>query len=302
MTLPLSVEHLSRSYGDFRAVDDLSFEVHQGEIFGLLGPNGAGKTTTIRIIMSILEADGGTVTVLGEPPGVARARVGYLPEERGLYPDQKLMNVLIYLGQLKGTDAKVARARAERWLDRVGLADRADEKVKSLSRGMQQKVQIVASLVHDPDLLIFDEPFAGLDPVNVDLVEDIIHELQAEGKTILLSAHQMNLVEALCNRIVLINKGHAVLYGDLETIKETHSPGVLRVRTPSELPALPGVAEIMPPDNGAASYRLMLEDGVSAQDVLASLISQNIPIRRFEVASAPLEEIFVKVVTEGNDE
>ena len=220
----LTLKNLVKRYDGVTAVDDLSFEVHKGEVFGLLGPNGAGKTTTIRAIMDIFTPDEGEVSVLGRAPGKARSQVGYLPEERGLYRDLKVVDVLIYLAELKGMPRPVGRERALHWLEQVDLGNWATRKVKDLSRGMQQKVQFVASLVHDPELLILDEPFQGLDPINVDLIQALIRRLQEEGKTVVLSAHQMNLVEEMCDRIVLINKGKGVLYGALDEIKSRYAP------------------------------------------------------------------------------
>ncbi|NOZ29259.1 MAG: ATP-binding cassette domain-containing protein [Chloroflexi bacterium] len=291
----LQVHHLTKRYNGFTAVDDLSFEVHEGEIFGLLGPNGAGKTTTIRIIMDIFAPDAGQVRVLGYPPGVARERIGYLPEERGLYRDIKVLDVLTYLAELKNVSRTLARRRAKAWLERVGLDEWAERKVRDLSRGMQQKLQFVASVAHNPDLIILDEPFQGLDPVNVGLIKQLIRELQEEGKTIVLSAHQMNLVEALCNRIVLINRGKAVLYGSLSEIKRRYAPRAVRLRTPAELGALPGVARIERHEN---TYLLTLED-ISPQELLRTLVARDIPIESFEVATMPLEEIFIALVKEG---
>lgn len=291
----LRVESLTKRYGDFAAVDGLSFEVHEGEIFGLLGPNGAGKTTTIRMIMDIIRPDEGAVSVLGQPPSLAREQVGYLPEERGLYRDLKLIEALVYLAELKGTPRSGARERAMVWLERIELADWATNKVKDLSRGMQQKVQFVASLIHDPALLILDEPFQGLDPVNVDLIKTMIRELQAEGKTIVLSDHQMNLVEALCDRIVLIDRGQAVLYGSLDEIKRQHAPGAVRVRTQADLAALPGILHAQR-ENGDVVVML---DEMTPQELLRSLVEHGVPLEAFEVATTPLEEIFISVVKEG---
>jgi ABC-2 type transport system ATP-binding protein len=290
----LEVKNLLKRYGNFNAVDDLSFEVYQGDVFGLLGPNGAGKTTTIRTIMDILKPDAGTVSVLGQPPGAARSRIGYLPEERGLYRDLKVLDVLIYLAELKGTSRATAHQRALTWLERVELADWAERKVKDLSRGMQQKLQFVASLVHDPELLILDEPFQGLDPVNVELLKGLIRELQREGKTLALSAHQMNLVEALCDRILLINQGKGVLYGSLAEIKRRHAPHAVRLRTPASIENLPGVARVEQRDG---TFTLTLQD-VTPQELLQTLVERNIQVESFEVASAPLEEIFIAVVKE----
>jgi ABC-2 type transport system ATP-binding protein len=293
----LKINNLIKRYGDFTAVDDLSFEVYAGEVFGLLGPNGAGKTTTIRTAMDIFKPDGGSVSVLGQPPGAARSRVGYLPEERGLYRDLKVLETLVYLARLKGTDRSTATRRAMAWLERVELADWAGRRVKDLSRGMQQKLQFIASLVHDPDLLILDEPFQGLDPVNVEMLKSLIRSLQQEGKTIVLSAHQMNLVEALCDRIVLINHGRAVLYGSLADIKRRYAAHTIRLRTPAALDGLPGVTCIERHD-GAFTLTLA---GIAPQDLLRTLVERDIPVEAFEVASMPLEDIFISVVKEGGD-
>lgn len=290
----ITVSNIEKHYNGVTAVDRLSFDVFRGEIFGLLGPNGAGKTTTIRILMDLIKPDAGQVRLLGAPPGEIRGEVGYLPEERGLYRDLTLPAVLSYLAELKGLSRSDAQARAAQVLERVGLADRSSSKVKDLSRGMQQKLQFAAAMVHDPALLVLDEPFQGLDPVNVDVVKSLIRELQAEGKTIVLSAHQMNLVEALCDRIVLINHGRALLYGELEAIKREHSPDAVRLRTAAPLDDLPGVARVQRDGPNA----LVTLDGASPQALLHTLVERGIPIELFEVETAPLEEIFVRVVRE----
>ncbi len=288
----VDVRRLTKSYGDFVAVRNLSFAVYPGEIFGLLGPNGAGKTTTIRILMDIYAADQGQVQVLGQHPSRVRSRVGYLPEERGLYRNLKVMEVLVYLAALKGVPRSQARRHAEHWLARVELDGWAERKVKDLSRGMQQQLQFVASLVHDPELLVLDEPFQGLDPVNVERIKAILQELQAAGKTIMLSTHQMNLVEELCDRIVLIHRGTAVLYGDLDEIQRRHAPRRVRIRTTASLPDLPGVAQV---ERRGDTYLVELADG-TPQDLLRALVLQDVPILGFEVARVPLNEIFVAVV------
>ena len=290
----IQLESVVKRYGTLTAVDDLSFDVYGGEIFGLLGPNGAGKTTCIRIMMDIFRPDAGSVSVMGQPPGIVRHRVGYLPEERGLYRDLKVLSVLVYLAELKGTPRSAARQRALDWLERVELADWAGHKVKDLSRGMQQKLQFVASLVHDPELLILDEPFQGLDPVNVELIKGLVRQLQAEGKTVVLSAHQMNLVEALCDRIVLIDRGKAVLYGRLDEIKRRHAPHAVRLRTSVDLDTLPGVARVERRDD---TFTLTLE-GIAPQELLQTLVERDIPVETFEVATAPLQDIFIAVVKE----
>ncbi|GAB4565702.1 MAG: ATP-binding cassette domain-containing protein [Anaerolineae bacterium] len=288
----LQVSELCKAYGDFIAVDDVSFEVFAGEVFGLLGPNGAGKTTTIRIVMDIFSPDHGSVLVLGHPPGKMRERVGYLPEERGLYRDLKVLDTLVYLGELKGMRRSDARASGQRWLERLELAEWSDHKVKDLSRGMQQKLQIAAALVHDPDLVVLDEPFQGLDPLNVQLVKEIIRELQQAGKAVLLSAHQMNLVEVLCDRILLINWGRAVLYGPLQEIKARYGARQVRVRARTVPEDLPGVAHMERHDH---TWTLTLEQ-ISPEDLLRELLHRHVSIEAFEIASMPLEEIFLNAV------
>ncbi|RLC98969.1 MAG: sodium ABC transporter [Chloroflexi bacterium] len=290
----IQIQNLTKRYGDVVAVDDLSFEVERGEIFGLLGPNGAGKTTTIRVVMDILTPDEGSVTVLGRPPGQAKNQVGYLPEERGLYRNLKVLHTLTYLAELKGVSRSAARERAMALLERIQLDDWAARKVKDLSQGMQQRLQLVASLVHDPEVIFLDEPFQGLDPVNVERVKNFIADLHREGKTIVLSSHQMNLVEALCDRILLLNHGRPVLYGPLAEIKREYAPNIIRVSA-SQIPAdLPGVAEVEP-DDGA--FNLTLAEGTGPQEALRGLLDRGVEVQAFEISPAPLEDIFVAVVS-----
>jgi ABC-2 type transport system ATP-binding protein len=294
----LQVHYLTKRYGDLVAVDDLSFEVEPGEVFGLLGPNGAGKTTTIRMILDIVPPDAGQITVLGGTPAAAQPRIGYLPEERGLYRNVRVLDMLIYLAELKGADRARARQRALEWLARMGLEDRAHSKVKDLSRGMQQRLQVVAAIVHDPDLVFLDEPFQGLDPVNVERVKGVIADLRREGKTVVLSTHQMNLVEVLCDRILLINRGRSVLYGPLADLKRQFAPHAVRVRAPELPPDLPGVVAVEPKDG---AYDLSLAEGTAPRDVLRALVDRGVDVQAFEVAPVPLEEIFIRVVTAAQD-
>ncbi len=290
----IQVQGLVKRYGDVVAVDHLSFEVEQGEIFGLLGPNGAGKTTTIRVVMDILQPDEGTVQVLGQPPGQANARVGYLPEERGLYRNLKVLDNLVYLAELKGVSRSSARERAMHLLERIQLEEWASRKVRDLSQGMQQRLQFVASLIHDPKVLFLDEPFQGLDPVNVERIKEFMAELHREGKTIILSTHQMSMVEALCDRILLIHQGRAVLYGPLAEIKQQYAPHAVRVRAPLIPSDLPGVVGVEP-DDGA--FNLALAEGARPQEVLRALLDCDVEVQAFEVAPVPLEDIFVAVVS-----
>ena len=290
----IQIRNLVKRYGDVVAVDHLSFEVEQGEIFGLLGPNGAGKTTTIRVVMDILDPDGGSVKVLGQPPGQAKRQVGYLPEERGLYRNLKILDTLVYLGELKGVPRSEARERATDLLERIQLADWAARKVRDLSQGMQQRLQFAASLVHDPEVLFLDEPFQGLDPVNAERIKDLIADLHQAGKTIVLSTHQMNRVEALCNRILLIDHGRAVLYGELAEIKRAYAPHSVRVRATTIPPDLPGVVQVEA-DDGA--FNLALAEGAGPQQVLRALLDRGVEVLAFEVAPVPLEDIFVAAVS-----
>lgn len=295
MTEPaIFVDQLHKTFDSLVAVDHLSFEVNRGEIFGLLGPNGAGKTTTIRILMDIVKADSGTARVLGQAPGDAREHIGYLPEERGLYRGLRVEECLTYLAELKGVERGVARERAAMWLERVDLSEWARRKVQELSRGMQQKVQIIASLIHDPELVILDEPFQGLDPVNVEVVKSLIRQLSAQGKTVALSAHEMNQVEALCNRIVLIHRGRAVLYGTLAEIKKRFAPNAIEISPPLPLQTWPEVARAETRDGTQTIY---LNPPASPHDLLKKILDRGLTVDRFEMASMPLDQIFIQVVS-----
>ncbi len=224
------VKSVRKSFGNVHAVQDVSFEVYPGEIFGLLGPNGAGKTTTIRMMLDIFRPDGGETTIFGGPlTEDTKHRIGYMPEDRGLYKDLKLEPTLVFLATLKGMDAGDARQRLADWLKRLDLYEHREKKIQELSKGMQQKAQLIATLLHDPDIIIVDEPFSGLDPVNTRLAKDIIEEQRQAGKTIIMSTHQMYQVEALCQRIVLINNGRTVLYGQVEDIKRNFAGNAIEL-------------------------------------------------------------------------
>ena len=289
----IQVDQLHKGFNAVVAVDHLSFQVNRGEIFGLLGPNGAGKTTTIRILMDIIKADAGTARVLDQLPGAARERIGYLPEERGLYRNLRVDETLVYLGQLKGMPSAAAKKRAAELLERVELSEWKRNKVQELSRGMQQKVQIIASVIHDPDLIILDEPFQGLDPVNVEVVKGLIRDLRAQGKTIALSAHEMSQVEALCERIVLIDHGKAVLYGALADIKKQFSPNAIEIMPPLSFDGWTEVARTETHDHKQLVY---LTKETAPREFLKKALERGMPIDQFEMASMPLEQIFVQVV------
>ncbi len=296
----VEVEQITKSFGPVKAVDGVSYSVEKGEIFGLLGPNGAGKTTSIRILLDIFKPDSGRVAVLGGPMTEAKKDcIGYLPEERGLYQDIPLDRCLLYLASLKGMSSADARQKLEPYLERFGLAEHRHKKVKELSKGMQQKAQIIATLLHQPELVIIDEPFSGLDPVNSQLVKNLLLDLHRQGTTILMSTHQMHQVEELCERIVLINHGQAVLYGDLASIRRRFAGHAVLVRAMGGAPAetlyrqIPGV-EAVEPHNGAV--RLNLAPSVSTQDILRLLLERSVPLEQFEIASPTLDEIFIQVV------
>jgi ABC-2 type transport system ATP-binding protein len=294
----IEVSRISKRFGETQAVADVSFTVESGEIFGLLGPNGAGKTTTIRMMLDIFKPDAGTVRIFGGELDVARKRrIGYLPEERGLYKDQKLEPTLIYLATLKGLDEKTARRRLAGWLERLDLARHRQKKVQELSKGMQQKAQIIATLLHDPELIVVDEPFAGLDPVNTRLVKEILEEQRQAGKSILMSTHQMYQVEALCNRIVLIDDGRAVLYGAVDAIKRNFAGNAVVIQGQGDFTHIPGVLETRQ-HNGA--WQMALEIGADPQAVFRTLAArQDVKIERFELAQPSLDDIFINVVQNG---
>jgi ABC-2 type transport system ATP-binding protein len=292
----VEVSHLEKNFGEIKAVADVSFAVKPGEIFGLLGPNGAGKTTTIRLLLDIFRPDNGTVSILGGPMTESKKdRIGYMPEERGLYQDIHLERCLVYLATLKGVPAAEAQRRAAIYLERFDLAHYKKKKVKELSRGMQQKAQIINTVLHQPELLIIDEPFSGLDPVNTKLVKELMIELREQGTTIIMSTHMMHQVEELCDRIVLINKGVNILYGELEQIRRQYSGHAVLVRTDGQLPTIPGV-QATSQHNGA--IQLMLADDMSPQDVLTQLVSSDVVIEQFEIASPTLDEIFIRAVSD----
>jgi ABC-2 type transport system ATP-binding protein len=277
-------------------VADVSFAVEKGEIFGLLGPNGAGKTTSIRLMLDIFQPDAGTVSILDGPMTEAKKnRIGYMPEERGLYQDMPLEPCLIYLATLKGLSKADARRRLQPYLERFDLAQHKTKKVKELSKGMQQKAQIINTVLHGPELLIMDEPFASLDPVNTQMAIELLTELRSQGTTVIMSTHIMHQVEEMCDRIVLINNGRNVLYGEVAQIQRQYSGHAVRVRVEGELPALAGVQAVAP-HNGA--IQLLLDQQTSPQDILQQLVSRHSAVEQFEIALPSLDEIFIRVVSE----
>jgi ABC-2 type transport system ATP-binding protein len=292
------VSHVAKSFGETRAVVDVSFAVKRGEIFGMLGPNGAGKTTTIRMMLDIFKPERGTVSILdGEPMTEAKKDlIGYMPEERGLYQDVALERCLLYLSSLKGVPTPTAKARLAEYLERFDLAAHKGKKVKELSKGMQQKAQIINTVLHEPELIIIDEPFTALDPVNTQLVKDVMRELRDSGATILMSTHQMHQVEELCDRIVLIDEGRDVLYGRVSDIRRRHAGDALLVRAAGALPPLPGVTQVVQ-QNG--DTKLVLAEGTGPGAVLEALVAERVPVEKFEIAVPTLDEIFIRTVSNG---
>ncbi len=293
----VQVAQLKKSFGPVLAVADVSFEVYPGEIFGMLGPNGAGKTTSIRVMLDIFKPDSGQVSVFGGPMnGAKKNRIGYMPEERGLYRDLRLEPTLVYLATLKGMAEPAAKAEVALWLQRLDLYEHRHKRIQELSKGMQQKAQLIATLAHSPDLLVVDEPFSGLDPLNTRLVKQIIQEQADAGKAVIMSTHQMVQVEALCNRIVLIDRGHSVLYGRVDELKRRFAGHAVSVVGSGDFAHVPGVLEARPPgDNGA--WHLALQPGSEPRDVLRSLANHpGVTVERFEAAEASLDDIFVATV------
>lgn len=294
----VEIQHVAKSFGPVQAVADVSFEVDRGEIFGLLGPNGAGKTTTIRLLLDIFKPDRGVVSILNGPMDDSKNDlIGYMPEERGLYQDTPLERCLIYLSTLKGLSTAEAQSRLTPYLERFDLTKHKNKKVKELSKGMQQKAQIINTILHKPELVIIDEPFAALDPLNTQLVKDVIRELRDQGTAILMSTHQMHQVEELCDRIVLIDEGRDVLYGPLDYIRRRFSGHAVLVRATGELPHIEGVEDTTRHNN---TLKLALASGVSPQKVLQDLMANDVTIEKFEIAVPTLDEIFIRVVKEGD--
>jgi len=290
----VEVSHIVKSYADKAVVNDLSFSVAQGEVFGLIGPNGAGKTTTIRMMMDIIKPDSGEVTVLGEKLSEAsKNKLGYLPEERGLYRKLTVIDSIIYLASLKGMDRRSAGERADELLEQTGMLPHKGKKIEELSRGMGQIIQFIVTIIHSPELVILDEPFAGLDPVNSELLKGMVADLRSQGKAMILSTHQMNEVEELCDRILMINHGRSVLYGKLSEIQSKYRSNSVLLEFEGKLDELPGVTEKRP---HKGYVELVLDGKTTPQQVLERLVSTGLVINRFEVATPPLHEIFLKVV------
>jgi len=300
MTPVVELDHISKSYENKVAVRDLSLSIGPGTMFGLLGPNGAGKTSTIRMMVGITMPDSGSVRLLGRPFSRASLqKVGYLPEERGLYKKMKVMDQLIFMGELRGLDAETASRRAHEWCERLQILDSIEKKTEELSKGMQQKIQFIATLLHEPQLIIMDEPFSGLDPVNAVLLQDALLELKRAGKAILFSTHRMDQVEKLCDSICLVNKGEAVLAGAMREIKSRYERNrvVIQFEGDDSFLRHPAVAAYK---DYSDHVEVRLKPHADAQSLLQEAASKA-KIYRFELAEPSLEEIFIQTVGEKVD-
>ncbi len=298
----IAVNHVTKAYNSHRAVDDLSFEVRRGEIFAFLGPNGAGKTTTMRMILDILKPDSGTITVLGGPLTEAtKSRIGYMPEERGLYKNVPLLELLGYLGALKGMSAADARQEAIRLLEHLELGEYRNKKVSELSKGMQQKVQFIATILHHPELIIVDEPFSGLDPVNTQALKDMLFELRSGGATILMSTHQMHQVEEMGDRLLMIDHGRCVLYGPVDEVRSRFAHNAVVVRGQGDWSTIPGVEKVDANESGR-EFTLHLAPDVTADEIMHRLaVSPDHHVHSFSLAVPSLTEIFIEVVGGRNN-
>jgi ABC-2 type transport system ATP-binding protein len=293
----VAVREVNKSFRGRKVVDNVSFDVVRGEILGMLGPNGAGKTTTLRMMMDIMRPDSGRILILGEPlTEAAKSRIGYLPEERGLYKKLTVMQCLLYLAVLKGMKPAPARESAEELLRRVNMLQHRDKKTGELSKGMSQIVQFVSTIVHDPELVVLDEPFSGLDPVNTAVIKELIVELRTKGKSVIMSTHMMNQIEEVCDRALMIDNGCVVLCGSLAEIKSRYRNNSLFLvcdRLPEGVPGVVGTRD------GGKHLELFLDGKTSPQEVLNFLVGNGTRVDRFEVSTPSLNEIFLQLVKAG---
>lgn len=292
----LVIEEVCKTFGATRAVDRLSARVPNGSIYGFLGPNGAGKTTTIRMLMNIIYPDSGRIAIFGEAPGArVKERTSYMPEERGLYRKMTVRKVLAYIGAIKGMSRSEAVRAIGDWLETVGLSDVADKRVEGLSRGMQQKLQFVATVLNDPDLLILDEPFSGLDPLNLDVLKDVMLRMRDAGKTVLFSTHVMDQAERLCDFILLINNGAKVIDGTLDEIRSRYPTDTVVVEVEGDSTFIDGLPMVQKTTHVNKSLEITLQDHADTQELLRALV-ERVRVERFEVKVPSLHEIFVQLV------
>ena len=288
------VKAATKRFGRHTAVSSLDLDIPRNSIYGLLGPNGSGKTTTIRMIMGILHPDEGAVELMGRrPDNRARQRVGYLPEERGVYPKMKVVELLVFLAAIRGVGRRAARRRAREWLERLGLEEWAGRRIEALSKGMTQKIQFIGTVIHEPELLVLDEPFSGLDPINQDLLERVVRDFHERGATILFSTHLMDHAERLCDRVCLISGSRKILDGRLRELKRREREGVVAVRFEGDAHWIGG-PEVQSVEETPDCLMLLLREGADPQEVLRRGVAHGARIHRFELVEPRLHEIFVR--------
>ncbi|MCA1591460.1 MAG: ATP-binding cassette domain-containing protein [Acidobacteria bacterium] len=293
----LLLDRVTKSYDSFTAVNELSLTVRAGRIFGLLGPNGAGKTTTIRMIVGITMPDSGRIELFGQKVNPRlQDRIGYLPEERGLYKKMKVGDQLRFFAELKNVHGRAAEESLDRWLLKVKLTDWKNKKASELSKGMQQKIQFIAAVMHDPDLLILDEPFSGLDPVNVDLLKDLVLELKAAGKTIIFSTHQMEIAEKICDDICLINRSRKILDGSIRAVKSGFGRNAVALRVAGGDDVLEDAKLVAKLERHSDDVEALLAPGADPQELLRRLVASGASVAKFELVEASLHDIFVEKV------
>jgi ABC-2 type transport system ATP-binding protein len=293
----LTLDRVTKTFDEFVAVDELSLKVRSGRIFGLLGPNGAGKTTTIRMITGITMPDSGRVELFGQPMSrELQDRIGYLPEERGLYKKMKVGEQLRFFGELKSMKPRAAEEAINRWLEKVKLTEWKDKKATELSKGMQQKIQFIAAVMHDPDLIILDEPFSGLDPVNVELLKALVLELKAAGKTIIFSTHQMQVAERICDDICLVNRSRKVLEGSIREVKRGFGRNSVALRAEGGDGVLDDRQMVAKIEHHSDEIEVLLSEGADAQELLRRLVAAGARVTKFELVEPSLNDIFIEKV------
>jgi len=292
----LEIRNLSKSFGSLKAVDDVSFEVHEGSIFGLIGRNGAGKTTTIRMMMNIYMPDSGEVFLRGNRIGPEiKNIVGYLPEERGLYPKMKVLETLLFFAEIKGKKSKDLTKKAKDYLERFDLADRINSKIEELSKGNQQKIQFIISIFHDPEIIMLDEPFSGLDPINTNLLKEIVLENKRQGKIIILSTHLMDFAEKMCDHLAMIDHGRIILHGALSDIKSKYSPKNVSLNYEGDISFLNNHAIIDNISDFGNNTGIRIKEAGQTQELLRLLVEHNIKVKSFVTNDISLQEIFVEL-------
>jgi len=297
--MTLEIRHLGKQYGEVKVVDDISLTVKSGEAFGLLGGNGAGKTTTIRSVLGLLEHERGEVLWNGKPFLSNRPSVGYLPEERGLYPKETVSEQLIYLARLEGMKKAAAQSALKTWLERLGIAEHEHKRVEQLSKGNQQKVQIISALIHDPDLVILDEPFSGLDPVNADMLASVVKEQIAKGKALVFSSHQMMQVEQFCEQICILKRGRVQIDGRLSEIKRSYGRSNLILRSEADLMPFLETRGLTDIRRDAQEWTLKVNNEAQAHELMRELGQAGVPMLKFELKEPSLHEIFIEKVGEA---